>query len=194
MRKISSINPFKAFFLRKELLDEYVYAAAPSEEEGCYTLAVVLGCSNYRIMRERAAAAAALYLPGRVTKILLSGGKGFLSLHRKESEATVMQRWLLQAGVLPEDILLEANSRNARENLALVLEGNEVRGSLVIVTSDFHEKRALGLFSKALEGRGDVELHAYGVQHQRVPRRLLRQEAVLLSLAVRAGLIPDEEF
>ncbi|GAB3224862.1 YdcF family protein [Hymenobacter seoulensis] len=92
-----------------------------------------------------------LYRAGRVRDIIVSGGSGALSGVKTRSEAEELRILLRLAGVPPQDILLETESRNTRENAlntkALLARHPEIK-SIVLVTSAFHERRALGCFRK----------------------------------------------
>ena len=93
-----------------------------------------------------------LYRAGRVRYLVISGGSG--SLHPApgaESEAHQLATLLRLAAVPPSAILLEERSRNTRENAlytqALLRQHPGIK-SLVLVTSAFHERRALACFAK----------------------------------------------
>ncbi|RYY17958.1 MAG: YdcF family protein [Cytophagaceae bacterium] len=92
-----------------------------------------------------------LYRAGRVRRIIITGGSGAV-LHTANSEATDLATLLRLAAVPKEDILLEERSRNTRENAkftqALLARHPDIK-SLVLVTSAFHQRRALGCFAKA---------------------------------------------
>lgn len=92
-----------------------------------------------------------LYRAGKVRRIIISGGSGAV-LRTVGTEAGSLHTLLLLAGVPPADILVEDRSRNTRENAlftkALLARHPEIK-SLVLITSAFHERRALGCFAKA---------------------------------------------
>lgn len=74
-----------------------------------------------------------------------------------ETEAAVMRRLLLEAGVaVPSSILLEAEARNTLENALHVVPLLQPRApkTVVLLTSDFHVPRAALLFVGAFEHRG----------------------------------------
>ena len=91
-----------------------------------------------------------LYRAGRVRRIIISGGSGALK-PGTTSEAAELATLLRLAGVPQRDILLEERSRNTRENAqftkALLANYPEMK-KLVLVTSAFHQRRALGCFAK----------------------------------------------
>ncbi|SNC64649.1 Uncharacterized SAM-binding protein YcdF, DUF218 family [Hymenobacter gelipurpurascens] len=90
-----------------------------------------------------------LYRAGRIRKIIVSGGSGDLAGAKVRAEAQELTTLLRLAGVPQQDILLEKNSRNTRENAlntkALLARHPDIK-SLVLITSAFHERRALGCF------------------------------------------------
>ncbi|MBX0290012.1 YdcF family protein [Hymenobacter sp. HSC-4F20] len=90
-----------------------------------------------------------LYRAGRIRKIIVSGGSGALGGTKGQTEAEELGILLRLAGVPRQDILLETRSRNTRENAlntkAVVAQHPEIR-SIVLITSAFHERRALGCF------------------------------------------------
>ena len=91
-----------------------------------------------------------LYRAGRVRRIIVSGGSGAV-LKKAHTEAEDLSTLLRLAGVPASDILLEDSSRNTRENAVftkrLLARHSDIK-SLVLVTSAFHQRRALGCFEK----------------------------------------------
>jgi uncharacterized SAM-binding protein YcdF (DUF218 family) len=93
-----------------------------------------------------------LYRAGKVRRIIISGGLATLKpTPGQVPEAEELATLLKLAGVPAADILVEPRSHNTRENAlftkALLAQHPEVR-SLVLVTSAFHERRALACFAK----------------------------------------------
>ena len=90
-----------------------------------------------------------LYRAGRIRRIVISGGSGDLDGKAVHSEAAELRTLLLLAGVPRQAILVETRSRNTRENALftrqLLARHPDVK-SLVLVTSAFHERRALACF------------------------------------------------
>ena len=91
-----------------------------------------------------------LYRSGRVRCIIVSGGSGAV-LSKAHTEAADLATLLRLAGVPARAILLEDQSRNTRENALftknLLVQHPDIK-SLVLVTSAFHVRRALGCFAK----------------------------------------------
>lgn len=94
--------------------------------------------------------ALSLYKTGKVKKLLLSGGSGSL-LHKDETEANRVYDFLLNLGIRKEDILIDAKSKNTRENAvesAKIIQSTCPGAKCLLITSAFHMKRALGCFKK----------------------------------------------
>ena len=99
----------------------------------------------------RVAAALHLYRAGRIKRILISGGSGDLAGQGKVSEARHLAHLLVEAGVPSAHILVEERSRNTRENALFtkhLLTGYPQLHSLLLVTSAYHQRRALGCFRR----------------------------------------------
>lgn len=93
-----------------------------------------------------------LYRAGRVRYIIISGGSGALRPKQGTApEAVDLATLLKLAGVPARAILLDTRSRNTRENALftqqLLGQHSDIK-SLVLVTSAFHERRALACFKK----------------------------------------------
>lgn len=93
-----------------------------------------------------------LYRAGRVRYIVISGGSGALNPKPgTTSEAADLATLLKLAGVPAQAILVETRSRNTRENALFtqqLLSQHPAIKSLILVTSAFHERRALACFAK----------------------------------------------
>nr|WP_262907850.1 YdcF family protein [Hymenobacter sp. 15J16-1T3B] len=92
-----------------------------------------------------------LYRAGRIRRIIISGGSGLLEGARGRTEARELYVLLRLADVPARDIWLEERSRNTRENALytkeLLAHHPDVK-SLVLITSAFHQRRALGCFQR----------------------------------------------
>ncbi|RAK69733.1 YdcF family protein [Hymenobacter edaphi] len=93
-----------------------------------------------------------LYRAGRIRRIIISGGSGLLEGARGRTEARELYVLLRLAHVPARAILLEERSRNTRENALytkeLLARHPDIK-SLVLITSAFHQRRALGCFRRA---------------------------------------------
>ena len=99
---------------------------------------------------DRLTSALWLYRAGRVRRILISGGSGAV-LAKAHTEAHDLATLLRLAGVPNSAILLEEKSRNTHENALFTKQLVAARpelDTLILVTSAFHQRRALGCFAK----------------------------------------------
>nr|WP_162990730.1 YdcF family protein [Maliibacterium massiliense] len=125
-----------------------VVASEDDERLGQADCIIVLGCkvqpdgSASYSLRERTARAAALYKEGYAKKIIVTGGQG---KDEPVSEARVMAQGLAALGVPRQDILLEEQAANTRQNIALSKRIMQDEGwtSALVVTSEFHRMRAV---------------------------------------------------
>lgn len=114
---------------------------------------VVLGAAVWQggqpspVLRDRLARAAELYHQGVADRIICSGGLG----KYPPAEAEVGRQFLLRAGVPDEAIIMEPESASTSEQAKLIKEICDREGfnSIALVTSFFHEKRAIQLFRAA---------------------------------------------
>lgn len=91
-----------------------------------------------------------LYKLGHIKKIMVTGGSGNLS-HQEYKEADFAKDQLLQFGVLPQDILIENQSRNTFENAGFskkILDSTGTTGPYLLITSAMHMRRAEKVFYK----------------------------------------------
>lgn len=109
---------------------------------------VVLGCRLIngkpgRTLTRRLETALQCYRQHPEAQIMVCGGKGDDELL---SEADAMSAYLVAQGVLPQEIIKEDQSRTTAENLRNFLELSHCQDDpILLVTSDFHMGRALGL-------------------------------------------------
>lgn len=93
-----------------------------------------------------------LYRMGKIKKILITGGQG-LNPVNPQSEAELLERFLLMTGVPQSDIWIEDQSKNTAQNAQFTKAFLEKKGiattqEFVLVTSAFHMYRAKGCFDK----------------------------------------------
>ena len=91
-----------------------------------------------------------LWRAGRVRHILVSGGSGAM-LKKAHTEAADLITLLHLAGVPDSVIIKEDRSRNTRENALFtkqILAARPELDTLILVTSAFHQRRALGCFAE----------------------------------------------
>jgi uncharacterized SAM-binding protein YcdF (DUF218 family) len=149
-------------FLVNEALLLWEIPPTPMSRVGSYDVAIVLtGITNstkqprdrayFEKGADRITHALQLYKMGKVKKILISGGSGSLN-GQQGSEAGDLAGFLRIAGVPDQDVILEDQSRNTRENAlfsAKVLEKDFPGQRYLLVTSAFHMRRSEGCFQKA---------------------------------------------
>jgi len=128
----------------------------PSDSIPQTEVAIVLGASVVHgmpspILAARADGAIALYRAGKVSKILVTGDNGALS----HDEVTPVRKYLLNAGVRPEDIFLDHAGFDTYSSMYRAREVFQAQ-SLIIVTQDFHLPRALWIARH-------LGLNAYGM-------------------------------
>ena len=107
-------------------------------------VAIVLGASVYGnepspILAMRADTAAALYLKGKVKKILISGDQA-----PYHDEVTATENYLLQSGIPMSAILLDGKGFDTYQSMYRARAVFGIR-SAIVVTQDFHMPRALFL-------------------------------------------------
>lgn len=100
---------------------------------------------------ERLEEAISLYHAGLIRRIIFSGGSGALG-KGEIKEAEVLREFIIERGVAPDDLILEANSSNTYQNAretALILDKMDFKErSVILITSAFHMPRALRCFKK----------------------------------------------
>ncbi len=93
-----------------------------------------------------------LYKSKKINKIIISGGDISLYPDKKIiSENDKAKEFLIQNGVLKEDIYQEKKSINTYENAvytAKILKTKFKKPSIILISSSFHLKRAEGCFKK----------------------------------------------
>lgn len=104
--------------------------------------------------------------------VIVSGGKG---TDEHMSEAACMRDYLVQAGIDPERILLEDQSRNTYQNIiysAQMMEEQDIDmdDGVLIVSSGFHLTRARMLWGR-VTGRGE-SLSTLAAPSSHLPSRL----------------------
>lgn len=93
-----------------------------------------------------------LYRMGKIKKILITGGQG-LNPVNPQSEAELLQRFLIMTGVPSEDVMIEDQAKNTAQNAQFTKTFLEEKGidtdqEFLLITSAFHMYRAKGCFDK----------------------------------------------
>ncbi|MCW3102965.1 MAG: hypothetical protein JWO09_1405 [Bacteroidetes bacterium] len=152
---------FSNSFIFDEVTRVWEIPATPYKDVKKYEYGVVLGgMSVYDPAMERAqfyrgidrlVQAVELYRRGIIKKIIFTGGSGRI-LHPEMKEGSYISRYLLYMGVPKEDLLIESESQNTRENATFtkkMLDDQKISGDMLLITSAFHMRRSLGCFRKA---------------------------------------------
>ena len=173
------------FFSNAFITDEFVRLYEErnltySDLKETYDVAIVLGgFSNYDATQEliqfhsstdRLMAGIRLYKTGKVDKIMIVSGSGQIT-RPNEREALFVQDFLLKIGIPNEDIIIESESKNTRENAVNtkgILEEKYYEGKYILVTSAIHMPRAKRCFNKV-----GIEIIPFSVDHQAGERRYL---------------------
>jgi len=133
------------------VLDLHGSRSAPA---GTYAAIVVAGCRvrpdgrPSEALRRRAVRGGELFLRGWAPRLVLTGGPE----PGRRPEAEVAAEVCAALGVPPEAMILEAASRDTRENAAY--SAKLVQGRVLVVTDTFHVWRCRRLFAKHFEGVG----------------------------------------
>jgi len=152
---------FSNSFIFDEVTRAWEIPATPDKDVKKYEYGVVLGgMSVYDPAMDRAqfyrgidrlVQAVELYRRGTIKKIIFTGGSGRI-LHPEMKEGNYIGRYLMDMGVPEEDILIESESQNTRENATFtkkMLDERKITGNMLLITSAFHMRRSLGCFRKA---------------------------------------------
>ncbi len=105
---------------------------------------------------DRILAGEALLRKNAAPVLVLSGGSGLI-LQIGESEALILQRWLLEErGIAAERIVIESTSRNTAENARETAKLAAKQGwrKIILVTSALHMPRSVGCFRAAAPDLG----------------------------------------
>ena len=146
---LSQVTPEQMKALTDDQVTEIVYGSCA--DDGQTGLAALLLGSSPLVMRERAEAAARLYLDGRVSYIIPSGGVQWDTDRGRMSECDRMSLMLEEMGVPREAIIPENEATTTRENMlfgAAQMERHlHPRGQfrVFIVSSACHLRRSLAL-------------------------------------------------
>ena len=91
-----------------------------------------------------------LYKRGVIKKIIFTGGSGRV-LHPEMKEGEELKPYILKMGVKEEDLYVENESQNTRQNALFtkeLIDKGKLTGSYLLITSAFHMRRSLGCFKK----------------------------------------------
>ncbi len=91
-----------------------------------------------------------LYNRGVIKKIIFTSGSGRV-LHPEMKEALLMKPYIIKMGIPEQDLYIESESNNTRENAVFtkqLIEKEKIQGPFLLITSAFHMRRGLGCFNK----------------------------------------------
>lgn len=124
--------------------------------------ALVLGNSVYKngkpnpCLRSRVAAGAELYHQGKVTKLVVSGGTD----SDGSNEARHMKAIAVELGVPESHILTETKSENTYENILFSSIALSNNSSVVLVSADYHLKRASWLARRQWQDTKTIQAYS----------------------------------
>lgn len=185
--------------------DKYNFICGNIVDDGMSAPVAILLGGNPNNAIPRAKAAAELYLAGRVSYIIPSGGVEWDFFGEQVSEANYMKRILIESGVPEEAIILENEARTTKENMIYAtLQINrkikfEKIDHVIIVTSRSHMKRSIALAKAFLPRK--VSVSAYPADHEATIAGLtastgqwIAKELDLIKGLVDSGLVEDMEI
>ena len=91
-----------------------------------------------------------LYKQGKIKKIIFTGGSG-LVLNPEFKEGVLVKKYVIKLGIPESDFLVGNEYRNTYENDVFtkqLLDRENIKGNLLLITSAFHMRRSLGCFAK----------------------------------------------
>ena len=153
------------FFSNTFLLDNVmrlweIPTVKEADLQGPYDLGIVLGgMLSYdsqldRIQfwkgADRLLQAVQLYKDGIIKKIFITSGSGSIK-YPDIKEAPLLKKYLRTIGIADEDIILESESKNTRENAlfsAPIIHKVAPSGKFLLITSAFHMRRSTGCFNR----------------------------------------------
>ncbi|HAS40859.1 MAG TPA: YdcF family protein [Microscillaceae bacterium] len=100
---------------------------------------------------DRITQALMLYRMGKIKKILITGGSFDPKQRLEKAESYWLKKFLIDAKVPAQDIVIETKARNTRENALFtqkILKKQFPNQSYLLITSAFHIRRAMGCFQK----------------------------------------------
>lgn len=173
------------------------------EQADCVIVLGSLKASKYRVP-----VAVDAYKAGRVSKLVLCGGKLREFPDGKYSEAEHMRQAALELGVREEDIILEISSLHTVENLRFALEalqqtfGLDHLHRVLLVTTAYHMRRSLAiarnLFPEYIAvipcPANDNNTRRDNWMNTSVGIKRAKDEAMKIVSYINHGIIPDFEI
>lgn len=152
---------FTNSFILDEVMRKWEIPTVKNNELETYDVGIVLGGMssydkdfgriNFQQGIDRLLQAIDLYKKGKIKKIFISGGSGSM-VYKEDREAAYLKPYLINLQIPESDILIEAESKNTRENAlftAEVLKKIYPQGAkYLLITSAFHMRRSILCFEK----------------------------------------------
>lgn len=171
------------FFSNSFIVDEFVRFQEErnqtySELDNDYDVAIVLGgfssydgtqkMVSFHTATDRLMAGIKLYKKGNAKKIMIVSGSGSI-LKPDEKEALFIEKYLLEIGIPANDLIIESESKNTRENAINtyeILNEKYPNGKFLLITSASHMPRAKRCFNKVA-----LKTTPFSVDQQSGPRK-----------------------
>lgn len=190
--------------LTEKIIDTLLYKDIYDEGESA-TYALVLGSS--KAMKYKVPVACDLYFSGRVSKMILSGGRKINVLGKENTEAYFMKETALSLGVPKQAIITEERSMYTKNNFILSMEliKKDIQNescSLIVVTNEYHMRRSMALANKYLPKNVHISMCPV-IDHStnrdtwflsEVGYQRAKNEAWKLISYVKEGIIDDFEI
>ena len=172
-------------FLSNAVMRAWEVSPVPLSSLGTYDVGIVLGgITTDKEPRDRVHVAGAadrvlhavqLYRAGKIKKILVSGGSGKI-FKDQVPEAELLKRILLLSDIPAQDIIVEASSRNTRENAlncVRLLNERYPNQAYLLITSAYHIPRAEACFRQAGLAVATYGVDLHSDEFQYTPDQLL---------------------
>jgi uncharacterized SAM-binding protein YcdF (DUF218 family) len=169
---------FSNGFLQNEVMRLWELKARKYQSLNTYDAGIVLGGMlwydqefdrlQFSRSTDRVVQAIELYKKGYIRKIVFTGGSGSI-LHQDMKEGVYAKRFLLTMGIPEEDILIESESNNTRENAVFtkeLLDKEIPQGKFLLLTSAFHMRRSIACFENV-----GMQLEYYSTDRYSGPRK-----------------------
>lgn len=170
------------FFTNSFIFDEFARAweipATPTEKVQVYEYGIILGgasvhdeeLNRVQFFRgvDRLIQAIDLYKRGHIKKIIFTGGSGRI-LKPDMKEAALVKPYILKMGVDENDLIIENESQNTKENARFtkaIVDSLQLKGNYLLITSAFHMRRSIACFTKA-----GMEVTPYSTDRYAGPRK-----------------------
>jgi uncharacterized SAM-binding protein YcdF (DUF218 family) len=119
-----------------------------------------------------------LYKKGYIRKIFFVGGSGSIEF-ADIKEGAFVKRYLLTLGIPSEDIVIENESRNTRENAVnakkILVKNSLASGKFLLITSGCHMRRSLACFNVV-----GLDVSPYSVDRNASPERRFYPDHLLI--------------